>query len=195
MDDENFYRNKTNNVDGYNPYCKKCTKKRSSAWIKANPEKHREHLKTNRSTPKGKETKNRTDKQFRSTDTFENWKKNNKERYRGYGKKRYIKKHDIDDKEWALCKDYFNNNCAYCGLSQEDHHIPRKGHLIKIDLHKEHVDDQGANDLSNCVPSCQSCNSSKWVYGLSEWYPRQTFYSEKKLSKIHKWLNEDHKSL
>lgn len=28
--------------------------------------------------------------------------------------------------------------------------------MQKHDLHKEHVNDDGANDLSNCVPACYS---------------------------------------
>lgn len=65
--------------------------------------------------------------------------------------------------------------------------------MKQFDLHKEHVDDSGANDLSNCVPSCQSCNSSKNIFSLEEWYTEDNLnFTEERLSKIYRWLNEDY---
>lgn len=68
------------------------------------------------------------------------------------------------------------------------------GELKKMDLHKEHVDHEGSNKLDNCVPSCQSCNSSKHVYSLEEWYTKDNQnFDEDRLSKIHNWLFEDYR--
>lgn len=190
----NFYFNKKNSVDGFTPYCITCTKKKSAKWIKENPEKHREHLKVNRATEKGKETKNRTDKQFRESETYQRWKKNNGENFRKYRIKRELtKKHDISDEEWKDCKEYFSNSCAYCGLHIDDHFVPRKGKLINSDLHREHVEDKGANDLSNCVPACQSCNSRKWINEFKEWYSKQNSFTRERMERIEKWLLEDYK--
>lgn len=69
----------------------------------------------------------------------------------------------------------------------------RNGELKNIDLHKEHVDDSGANDLSNCIPSCQSCNSSKHIFDFETWYRKYEHFNEKRLHKIIKWLVEDYK--
>ena len=51
-----------------------------------------------------------------------------------------------------------------------------------------------ANDLSNCIPACNSCNSSKWEHSFDEWYmPNNPIYSQVRLDKINKWLNKDYK--
>jgi NAD-dependent DNA ligase len=60
------------------------------------------------------------------------------------------------------------------------------------DFHKEHVEHNGNNDITNCVPSCKSCNSSKHVSDLEEWYtPDNSIYCEQRLIKIKHWLSQD----
>jgi len=61
-------------------------------------------------------------------------------------------------------------------------------YLLKNILHKEHVDDNGANDLSNCVPSCQSCNSTKNLKTLEEIIELKIIekFTQEKYNKINK---------
>ncbi len=100
--------------------------------------------------------------------------------------------HSISNEEWEDCKKYFNYECAYCGLSVKDHYITFNEEERLGDFHKEHVDHEGENDLSNCVPSCKSCNSRKWEHDFNEWYTENNeVYSIERLSKIIKWLEED----
>ncbi|MFC8686043.1 HNH endonuclease signature motif containing protein [Brevibacillus porteri] len=102
------------------------------------------------------------------------WQKINPERLRYHRFKRMHKSHDISDSEWKACLNYFNYQCAYCGISLEEHYEKHQQQL-----HKEHVDHEGANDLSNCVPACKNCNSSKHTYSLEEWYnPDNRNYSQ-----------------
>lgn len=89
----------------------------------------------------------------------------NKHKLKEYNDKRYHKNHKISEYEWQKCKEYFDNGCAYCGLSESEHRI-----LYKQDLHKEHVVLDGRNDIKNCVPSCKSCNSSKRKQSFNNWY-------------------------
>ncbi|OME70491.1 hypothetical protein BSK65_11210 [Paenibacillus odorifer] len=64
--------------------------------------------------------------------------------------------------------------------------------MQKHDLHKEHVNDDGANDLSNCVPACYSCNSQKWKFCFEDWYNESNkSYTEDRINKIHIWLKID----
>ena len=113
-----------------------------------------------------------------------------------YNKNRLHKNHKINTKEWTSCKDYFKNEngewcCAYCGKLFKDHYRIYAGKLKKIDLHKEHVDDKGNNDLSNCVPACLNCNSSKHTYILEFWYnENHPNFTQARLDKINKWLDE-----
>jgi 5-methylcytosine-specific restriction endonuclease McrA len=100
----------------------------------------------------------------------------------------------VSDAEWESCKKYFDDSCAYCGLHISEHFNNYKGKMRWTDLHKEHVDDDGANDLSNCIPSCQSCNSQKWNFEFEEFYnTNNENYDQERYDKIIKWLNEDYK--
>lgn len=146
-------------------------------------------------TEKGKVTKKKYYNKYYEEGKRKDWEQNNKDKIKRYGEKRYSnKKHKISKKEWIVCKLYFDNSCAYCALHEDSHYRIYSGQLKKIDLHKEHVDDDGANDLSNCIPACQSCNSSKRDFKLEDWYNENNpDFTQERLDKIHKWLNDDYK--
>ncbi|MBN3352111.1 HNH endonuclease [Clostridium botulinum] len=119
------------------------------------------------------------------------WQQNNKDKIKQYSEVRSNKNHTITSKEWNICKEYFNNSCAYCGMTEKEHR-----EIFNQDLHKEHVECEGANDLSNCVPACRSCNSSKNIFQLTEWYNKNNpKFNQEKLDVINKWLSEDYKKI
>jgi hypothetical protein len=104
-------------------------------------------------------------------------------------KRRHLK-HKITKEEWNSCKLFFNNSCAYCGKSESQQREECGGK----DLHKEHVIDDGRNDLKNCVPSCQSCNSRKYNNSLNNWYNlNNTVYSYERYHRIYEWLHHGYK--
>ncbi|WP_431785924.1 HNH endonuclease [Paenibacillus lactis] len=186
---DNFYQNKSNKVDGLTPQCKSCTKKRTSKWRQENIEKHRQHIKKYRSTEKGNQAKNRLDQIYRSSGKYRDWCRNNKELIKKYQENRVERKtHQITENEWIACKEYFGNSCAYCGMDYFEQ-IER----FNKDFSREHVEDEGANDLSNCVPACTSCNSRKWKHDMLNWFNRQKYFTEEKLEKILLWISADHK--
>jgi hypothetical protein len=117
-----------------------------------------------------------------------------RERCKIYNKKHKEKKHQVTEKEWEDCKKYFNHKCAYCGLPIEEHYYTRNNITKLGDFHKEHVVDDGKNDLRNCVPSCGSCNSSKREYSLHTWYnPKNPIYDSERYHKLYMWIRYDHK--
>lgn len=180
---EFYYKNKSAS-DGLFPYCIDCNKKKTKTWRKDNPDKHKKlYLKRN-STPKQQESMYEGNKKRRETGEYRKWQQNNTDKTKGYNLKRAHKNHDITDKEWLECKEYFNFECAYCGISEALHK-----ELHNQQLHKEHVDHSGSNGIDNCVPSCKHCNSSKHTYHVDEWYTKQEFYNIDKLYKIIKWLD------
>lgn len=125
------------------------------------------------------------------TGYYINWQKENKKTTGDHNRYRRMNKdHRITTEEWNNCLTYFNNSCAYCGISEKEA-IKTQGQK----LHKEHVDHDGANDLSNAVPSCKSCNSSKHTSDIDLWYvpERVNFYSKDKFNKIMNWIKSDHK--
>ncbi|MFC0852976.1 HNH endonuclease [Halalkalibacter oceani] len=109
--------------------------------------------------------------------------------------KYYNKSHEISTEEWESCKQYFNYECAYCGLHIDEHFVKYGDEYKLYDFHQEHVDHIGSNDLSNCIPSCKSCNSKKWQYEFIKWYnPSNEVFTEERLNKISKWLSADYKN-
>lgn len=145
-------------------------------------------------------------RQFRKTDKYDEcekrnyvkqisnrdkWRKTHPEKCREYSKMH--RNHDITEKEWKGCLSVFNNQCVYCGLPFEKHIMKRNGKDILMRLHKDHVDDEGCNDLRNAVPSCQSCNSRKHQDSLDEWYPKQKFFTAERYNKIIWWTMEGYK--
>jgi 5-methylcytosine-specific restriction endonuclease McrA len=129
-------------------------------------------------------------KKVREKGTVKKWRqsKEGKERCKVYNLNRRHKNHDITEIEWLLCKEYFNNSCAYCGMILEEHK-----EIFNQDLHKEHKDDNGSNDLSNCIPGCKNCNSQKWKFEFDEWYnENNSVYTKERYDKIIQWLNSDY---
>lgn len=77
----------------------------------------------------------------------------------------------------------FDYCCAYCGkpATDLDHVIP----LVK----------GGPNVLTNLIPSCRSCNSSKNDNDILLWYKHQPSYSRQRWKKILKVLGKTKNNL
>lgn len=174
----------------YNPECKECTKKKSRKWIKSNYDKWLEMQHSYEQSEKGKANTSRKLTKYRESGKLIDWQRKNKDKVKQYRLHRESNKtHEISLSEWSACKSYFNNECAYCGLTEEEHRL-----TYNQQLHREHVEHNGANDLSNCIPSCRICNSQKWEFALDEWYNESNpNFTEERLDKIYAWVVNDHK--
>lgn len=183
---KDFYKNKSA-PDGHNPYCKECAKKRTSQWKGENRDKVRkwdtDYLKnTNRQQYHREQSKTQRENGY-----YKQWQQEHPCKVKGYNKDRKMnKEHDITDEEWYACLDYFNNSCAYCGLSEEMQYD-----LYNEQFHMEHVDHNGSNYIDNCVPACTSCNTSKFTFEFNDWYNESNeLFSKRRLNKIIKWMTE-----
>ena len=113
---------------------------------------------------------------------FDKYRKNNLDKYRINGQRRRTKERSLPSTltllQWRTIKQYFNNECAYCGkekpLAQE--------HFISLNNGGEYT-------INNIVPSCKSCNSSKGPKDFFEWYPTYKNHSFKRENIILKFLN------
>jgi 5-methylcytosine-specific restriction endonuclease McrA len=190
---DEFYSQKRTKKDGatvvqYQPYCKECAKLKSTKWKEENQDSR--NIITRRYNAK-KETKikHRKEEQVaRDKGRFREWQRNNKDKLMIYAESRSNKTHEISDTERINCKQYFNFECAYCGL-HEDIHKETQGQQ----LHMDHVDCSGANDLSNNIPACRPCNSSKGDKLFEDWYSEDNVdYTKERLDKIIEWLNGDY---
>lgn len=199
MNEDYFYKAKANKTDGYYTYCKKCATKKALNNRNKNRDENlakmrvygREYMRR----PDRKIKQRENSKNMRKKGVYKSWVNKNKDKIKQYRiNKSMHHSHSITKEEWNKCKEYFNNECAYCGLPIVEHYITYKGQRKLSDFHKEHVYHDGSNDLSNCVPACRDCNSYKWKFKLEEWYNESNEnYTEERLNKINKWINEDYK--
>ena len=82
--------------------------------------------------------------------------------------------------DWEMCKEYFDNKCAYCGKAlplHQDHFIPNSK--------------AGEYTVNNIVPACKSCNSSKRDRDVFYWYPSQKYFKQSRMNKMLKYLGYD----
>jgi hypothetical protein len=105
LTEEYFYKNKSAQ-DGFNPYCKEDTIKRSSKRQKDNPERIKEYTKEiyKRKPQYFKDKYNRwlQDNEERAKELQREWQHNNPEKVKGYNEDRKLhKKHKISKKEWG----------------------------------------------------------------------------------------------
>ncbi|MED1863273.1 HNH endonuclease signature motif containing protein [Fictibacillus nanhaiensis] len=183
---DNFYQTKSNKVDGFHPYCKKCATIKSTAWQQSiDPERRRAYFRKCDSSDRRKKIKSENNAKRRAEGKEKTWRQQNKDKLSEYGKLRRMNKtHEITEEEWIECLEFFNYKCAYCGMTEEEHY-----NTIGQQLHKEHVEHTGANDITNCVPSCKNCNSQKWEFDFHDWYTEdKSQYSKRRYNKIIKWL-------
>lgn len=172
----------------HKPECKPCAIKINRKWQYDHYEEFKESLRKYNKKPEHKRKKRILEQKRREQGTLREWQRNNRDKVKGYNETRRHKNHSITKDEWELCKEYFDYECAYCGIKED---VAKE--LYGNYLHKEHVDHEGLGDLSNCVPSCKVCNASKHIYTLYEWYPMQTFYVYERYEKIQQWLSKDYK--
>ena len=100
-------------------------------------------------------------------------------------KRQKSKTHRISKKDWIICKEFFEYNCAYCGMPEEYHK-----EIFSQQLHKDHADPNGNNEISNCLPSCKICNSEKHDTNLVDWYTSNNpKYTSERYDKIVGWLD------
>jgi hypothetical protein len=191
--EENFYINKTNNQDGLNPYCKSCCKKKAIESQIRNPDKYLASQSKMRLRKETKQSRYVSNQKRKNNGVFKKYIVEHPDKVSEYNKRRQSRNHIISKTEWENCKKYFEYCCAYCGLCLDEHFKNYKGELRHFDFNRDHVIDNGANDLSNCVPSCHMCNSSKWKFELKFWYNEDNpKFSEERLNKILRWINSDY---
>ena len=192
---EHFYYHKQNNTDGLHPNCKRCGVKKTQQWVIENPEWAKELMKKANDNPNplnNAREYHRLNSQRRwANGKQQEWFLKNPEKTKKYYENH--REHDISISEWRHCLDVFNNQCAYCGLEAEKHIVKRKDEYVVMNLHKEHVDSDGYNDIRNGVPACRSCNSSKRQHPLDVWFKKQKFFSQERLDKIIWWTTEGYK--
>lgn len=187
---EHFYKAKTK--DGLQSSCKYCERKRAREHREKNKDYYINHFRSyyeqNKDKVLTRQKQYRKENWDKRAELHNQWVENNPDKYRVYNKRKYDKLHAISDEEWVSCLNYFDNSCAYCGVSEKEHQ-----EIHGQNLHREHVYPDGSNGLDNCVPACKVCNSRKWQYDFFEWYsPDNVNFSEVRFFKIIDWIKHKH---
>ncbi|UUV25928.1 MULTISPECIES: HNH endonuclease [Lysinibacillus] len=181
----NYKNKKEEKKQIYSSECKECQRKRTADWIRNNRERHREAARIRDSREHSKKKRLEYNKKKYAEGWYKQYRKDNIDKFKEWAENH--RNHEITEFEWEECKRYFSYSCAYCGMTEEEHK-----EFYKQRLHKEHVQHDGLNDVTNCVPSCKSCNSRKRKQKLHEWYNVDNELFEKnKLDRILKWINFD----
>ena len=163
----NFRRNSKKN-NKFRASCIKCEKEyyeNNKDNIKIYQKQYREDNKKHISESKKIWNKNNPDKLFNS-----HCKRRIKEESQGNG---------FTKEQWFEMMNFFNWECAYSGiqLTKENRSID---HVVPLD-------NDGENEIWNCVPMYTNYNSSKKVKDILEWYMQQPFFSIDRLTKIYEW--------
>jgi arsenate reductase-like glutaredoxin family protein len=186
---QNKYSKKRGHYIYYNPECKECKKKKSFEWIQDNRERFREINLNYFSTEKGKQNR-RKRKETQST-YYKQWCKENPNWMREYSQNRRAAKKNLEadftSDDWQECLEYFDHECAYCGISEKEH-LEQFGKQLSQDHFIPLIED-GTYTKDNIIPSCSSCNSSKRTRSFFDWYPNHQNFSEESLSKIIYYLS------
>ena len=118
------------------------------------------------------------------------WRENNSDKIRRDKQKRkaLLKKlpSQLSVEQWNIVLNYFNNECAYCGISEEEH-LEKYGQR----LHQEHFAPLvygGEYTHNNIITSCRSCNSSKSNKDFFKWYPTYKHYNKQREKFILEYL-------
>lgn len=125
------------------------------------------------------------------------WAKENPDKINARAQRRRNKKmelpHTLTVQQWLIIKNDFNNQCAYCGMSEEEHL-----ELYKEQLHQDHfiaLSKGGGYTHNNIIPSCRSCNARKNNISFFEWYKECVSYDKERENFILEYLGYENKNI
>lgn len=173
------------------PYCKECSKDKSSKWVKENPEHYNETRYKYRRTEKYREYEREKNNREYYKKYKKEWRVNNADKMNMFGQLRRSKmkqlKCELSLEDWNKILEKFNYSCTYCGKTEDDC-IEEYGQR----LHQEHIvpmNKNGSYTKNNIVPACKGYNCSKHDRDFIEWYREQEFYDIQKETKVLEHLN------
>lgn len=95
-------------------------------------------------------------------------------------------KNDLTIEQWEDTLEYFNNNCAYCGMNEKEHYI-----LYNQSLHHDHIIpicQNGEYTKNNIIPACSHCNLSKNKKSLEEYFSYADNFTKENYIKILEFI-------
>lgn len=217
-----FFHVRKDSKDGFRNECKDCRNARERVYRKENKDIISQYYEDNREIINERKRQHYHDnkdyyleykKDYRENnkEIIKEYYQDNKERIKIYGKiyhrenphisrqkmqRRLARQskvlNNLTIEQWNDIKNHFNNQCAYCGMTEQEH--------LKVysqALHQEHIvplTKGGGYTSSNILPSCKSCNSQKNNSDFLKWYRSFEYYDKDKELKILNHINTNKKS-
>lgn len=195
LNELNFAKKNTGK-DGFDSQCKECKREYDLARYKKKRtdilKDKKEYYQENKEELKEKTLNYYHNNTEKCKEDNSKWQKKNPTKRRLTNAKsrtlEYGAESTLTETEWNEISQYFDNSCAYCGMTEKES-------LEVYDelLHHEHVIpliNGGAYSFGNIVPSCRSCNSSKMNHDFYDWYPNSEVYSKEREKKIIKYIHK-----
>ena len=193
-----YLKNREKKLQAFREYYKNNKERhneKGKQWYEDNKEEvlkqAREYYENNSEHIKKQVKKYRQNNKEKYTDAIRSWKKDNRDKVRIYSQKRKAIKRKLPatltEGQWASAKKYFNNSCAYCGMTEEEHK-----EKFNQPLHQEHfipLSTGGEYTRNNIIPACADCNNNKRANDFFKWYHEQMFYSKEREKEILEYLN------
>ena len=194
----NFNRQKQGKY-GLNAVCKPCKKiekakeyqdnkehilNRVKTYTENNKDKIEEYRNKNRDQLRALYRRYNTEHREERNEYASEYRKNNPEKVFNARSDRRAKEEQgsgITKEQWKELMDYFDFKCAY-----SDEYIGGNSDKRTID-HIIPLNNNGVNEIWNCVPMHHSYNSSKKDKDPMDWYLNQSFYNEDRLTNIIEW--------
>lgn len=179
---------------GLRPRCKECdrqyrleNKDRIKKYYEENKEALVEYSRKYREENRGRIKKHKRKYCEKNKERMKKYnrkhREENKEYYRSYMQRRRSLKNTLVStltiNQWQHAQSYFNHGCAYCGSAttlEQDHFWP--------------LSRGGGYTVTNIIPACRSCNSSKHNKLFEEWYPTHESYSPEREAKIYEYFEQ-----
>lgn len=180
---ERYEKNKNNilkHQKEYNENNKEKISKRKNIWYEENKD---DILKRS----KERYEKNKDSILEKQKEYNKKWAKNNPEKIFNKSNKRRNKEENqgngITKEQWYEMMNFFDWKCAYSGEKMESNKTTN-GRTID---HIVALDNNGENEIWNCIPMKKGYNTSKHTKYMLEWYLKQPFFSIERLTKIYEW--------
>ena len=162
-----FFGKNKSREDGFQVYCKNCNKEYHRQYTQTEKWKEKRKSFDRIYRQENKEKINSYKRKYRKNNIeyreyVREYKSKNKERHNIYAENRRVQKKEsagFTFTQWKILLKLYNNSCAYCGAKEN----------ITID-HVVSLKNNGKHDISNIVPACGSCNSSKREKNVSDWF-------------------------
>lgn len=183
---EFWYRHKRHK-SGFTSECKNCAKARARRWAAENPERLLSNVKRYQTehpeAARARKRKHYDNNKDKIKARARQWNRENPERFkqavRAYAQsekarvvfhRRRARLRNLPDRYTATdverMMNYWNYCCAFCGNQQDFWHTLEREHWIPV---TDMRPDNPGTVPSNMLPSCKSCNSSKFDHDPIEW--------------------------